>query len=318
MRKPPRSHRFQGAARIDAPDTVATRGAATALIVAAALCLAVVHEVAAEALAPAESNAEQEFFPVDEYVGDDGLTGDDIYTRVVANRFDAFEQTSSLRSGGENGRFQDVRLRLRYKNFSNDGGKVVSKTIAKYFEPSDVRHLGYLVINKHKGPDDQFVYRPSARKVRRVNVRGEAIAGTDFSFEDVVPPEFGDGSHHRMPDDEIEGRPVFVVTVVPHASTESEYSKLRIAIEKDHYVPIQTHYWDNKRVLVKRLDADPTTISQHQARENGELKQVWIVRHSRMTQLKLGTFTELNIAEFEADPKLRNRHFSERELTASR
>ncbi len=274
--------------------------------------------LAATAALAASADDEVEFFPLDEYVGEDGLSGDDIYRGVVANRFDAFEQIGRMRSGSQNGRFVDVRLRIRYKNFRNKSSRVISKTIAKYFEPSDVRHLGYLVINKTKGPDDQFVYRPSARKVRRVNVRGEAIAGTDFSFEDVVPPEFEDGTHHRMPDAVVSGRPVWVVTVVPHAETESEYAKLVIAIEKEHFVPIQTHYWDNKRVLVKRLDADVDTINRFQAREDGEVKDVWLVLSSRMTQLKLDTWTDLSIEKFEADPNLRDRHFSERELTASR
>ncbi|MAJ59252.1 MAG: hypothetical protein CBC48_04015 [bacterium TMED88] len=263
-------------------------------------------------------DADETFFTVDEFVGEDGQTGDAIYKRVVANRFDAFEQVGRMRSGSRNQRFQDVRIRLRYMNVEKTGSPIVSKTIAKYFEPSDVRHLGYLIINKRKGPDDQFVYRPSARKVRRVNVRGEAVAGTDFSFEDIVPPEFEDGAHSRLPDQLIQGTPAYVVAVVPHADTESEYSKLVIAVEKEHFVPIQTHYWDNKRVLIKRLDVDPASISSHQATEKGQAKEVWVALSSKMTQLKLDTFTELDIEEFKANPNLRSRHFSERELTASR
>ena len=91
-----------------------------------------------------------------------------------------------------------------------------------------------------------------------------------------------------------------------------------IAVEKEHFVPIQTHYWDNKRVLIKRLDVDPTSISSYQATEKGEPKEVWVALSSKMTQLKLDTFTELNIEDFKANPNLRSRHFSERELTASR
>jgi len=269
-------------------------------------------------MALGQNGAGEPFFSTDEFIGEDGQTGDDIYRNVVANRFDAFEQIGRMRSGSRNQRFQDVRIRVRYMNVEKENSPIVSKTIAKYFEPSDVRHLGYLIINKRKGPDDQFVYRPSARKVRRVNVRGEAVAGTDFSFEDIVPPEFEDGTHSRLPDQLIDGTPAYVVAVVPHADTESEYSKLVIAVEKEHFVPIQTHYWDNKRVLIKRLDVDPTSIFAYQATEKGEQKEVWVALSSKMTQLKLDTFTELNIEDFKANPNLRTRHFSERELTASR
>ena len=262
--------------------------------------------------------AEPEFIPIDEYVGPDGLSGDALYQRILENRFDAFEQTLALRSGAPGGRYSETRLRLRHRSYREESDGILSKTIAKYFEPGDVRHLGYLVINKRSGPDDQFVYRPSARKVRRVNVRGEAIAGTDFSFEDIVPPEFEDATHHRMPDEEIDGVPVYVITVVPRPETESEYAKLVIYVEKEHFVPIRTLYWDNKRVLVKRLDARRDSIERRSARYSGEPRDVWVAMRSRMQHLKLETFTELSIEELRADPKLRDRHFSERELTASR
>jgi len=259
-----------------------------------------------------------EFLPVDDYLGPDGLTGDALYEKILDNRFDAFEQTLTLRSGAPGGRFSAVKLRLRYKSFRDEHDGILSKTIAKYFEPGDVRHLGYLIINKATGPDDQFVYRPSARKVRRVNVRGEAIAGTDFSFEDVVPPEFEDGTHHRLADATVDGRPVYVVAVVPRPETESEYAKLVLYVEQEHFVPIRTLYWDNKRVLVKQLDAEPESIERHAARRHGQARDVHIAMRSRMKHLKLETFTELSIESLEADPKLRDRHFSERELTASR
>ncbi|MCH2186716.1 outer membrane lipoprotein-sorting protein [Myxococcota bacterium] len=288
------------------------------LRVARSLLITLATLLAATGAALGQGEADETFFSLDEFVGEDGQTGDDIYRQVVANRFDAFEQIGRMRSGSRNRRFQDVRIRLRYMNVEKDGSPIVSKTIAKYFEPSDVRDLGYLIINKRKGPDDQFVYRPSARKVRRVNVRGEAVAGTDFSFEDIVPPEFEDGVHSRLPDQLIQGTPAYVVAVVPHADTESEYSKLVIAVEKEHFVPVQTHYWDNKRVLIKRLDVDPSSISSHQATEKGEAKDGWVALSSKMTQLKLDTFTELEIEEFKANPNLKSRHFSERELTASR
>jgi len=266
-----------------------------------------------------EVASEEAFVPLDEFVGPDGLTGAAIYERVLENRFDAFEQIVSLRSGAASGGgFQTVRVRLRYRNYRHDDTRVLSKTIAKYLEPTDVRHLGYLVINKRSGQDDQFVYRPSARKVRRVNVRGESIAGTDFSFEDIVPPEFEDGTHHRMPDEILDGRAVYVVTVVPKPETESEYSKLVLSIDPEHFVPIKTLYWDNKRVLVKQLDVDPASITRYDARYDGEPKVVHLATHSRMKHLKLETYTDLTIEEFDARPELRDRHFSERELTASR
>ena len=269
---------------------------------------------------PAHAVAEEEFLPIDEYIGPDGLTGDSIYQSMLDNRFESYGQRLVMRSGDQGGNFQLVEVGLKYKRYDPEKKGILSKTIAKYFEPHDVRHLGYLIINKEEGQDDQFVYRPSSRKVRRVNVRGESIMGTDFAFEDVVPPEFEDGTHHRMPDEDVEDRKVFVVTHVPNAATESEYSKLVIYIDKERFIPLRTWYWDNKRVLVKRLDADLSTINKYEGNNgaDGKPRTVWIAERSSMKQLKTGSFTELEIENFEADPKLRDRDFSQRQLTRSR
>jgi hypothetical protein len=287
----------------------------------ALVCLIVGTFIAGLIAGPA-AFAEAEFIPIDEFIGEDGQSGDSIYDRVLKNRFDAFQQHINLHSGDAAGNHHDVELRLRYKSYRDDDDEVLSKTIAKYFAPQDVRHLGYLVINKREGQDDQFVYRPSARMVRRVNVRGETIAGTDFAIEDIVPAEMEDGAHFRLADAEVDGIPTYVVTVVPDLDSESEYAKVILYIEKQHYVPIQSLYWDNKRVQIKRLRADPASI---EAVERGvgdasedATKKVWIARKSRMDHLKLGTFTELEVASHEAMPTLRDRHFSQRELTASR
>lgn len=260
----------------------------------------------------------EEFIPIEEWVSEDGLTGDAIYNRMLENRFNSYEQRLRMHSGDQGGNFQDVLMRVRYRSYRKESDRTLSKTIAKYFEPQDVRHLGYLVINKRSGVDDQFVYRPSSRKVRRINVRGEAIAGTDFAFEDIVPQELEDGRHFRLPDGNVGGRAAYVVTVVPRPETESEYSKFVMYLDREHYVPLRTVYWDNKRARIKELTAAPDSIAVFEDEEDGAVKRIWIATKSRMVHLKQDSFTELEIVSLEANPGLRDRDFSERELTSSR
>ena len=269
-------------------------------------------------LATIASAQEPEFLPYEDHPSEDGLSGDDLYSRMLENRFSSFEQILSMRSGDSGGNFQEVQLRLRYLSYREPKKKrILSRTIAKYFAPSDVRHLGYLVINKRSGPDDQFVYRPSTRKVRRINVRGEAIAGTDFAFEDVVPQEFEDGAHFRLPDALVDGRETYVVAVVPRIETESEYAKFVLHLEKEHHVPVRTLYWDNKQTPIKRLDARWDSIQRYEDVDAGNPKEVWIATESKMQHLKLGSFTVLQSERLVAAPGLRDRDFSERELTRS-
>jgi len=263
------------------------------------------------ALAPAV-NAEPP-----ETASDASLSGDAIYQKLLDNRFNSYEQKLDMTSGDRGGHFQKVEMEVKYLNFREKKKRIVSKTIAKYQAPQDVRHLGYLVINKSDGSDDQFVFRPSSRRVRRVNLRGEAISGTDFSFEDVLPQEFEDATYARLPDEQLGEIPVYVIALTPVAESDSEYSKMVSWIEKEHFVPLRTRYWDNRDVLIKELDSKPASITMYEDEEKGKTKKVWTPRESKMTHLKLGSFTELEIVELKANPGLREKHFSERELTRS-
>lgn len=255
--------------------------------------------------------------PNQQWIGEDGLDGDAIYARVLANRFDQSTQLISLSSKDRSNHRQYVEMDQKYLR-DNEDESVVSRSIAKYLRPVDVRHMGYLIINKRTGPDDQFVYQPSSRRVRRINARTEAISGTDFTMEDVIPQEAEDGDHFRLPDVTHKGRPAWVVVVVPHEDTNSNYSKFVITVEKERAIPLQTDYWDDRGVQIKQLRADPKSIEFFDTRDaDGEEKQIWIIRRSKMMHLKRESQTVLNVLDFDPNPGLTKRDFTERILTAS-
>lgn len=249
---------------------------------------------------------------------EDALTGDEIYRRVLENRFRAYEQRLEMESGDRTGHAQDVRLEMKYMSFKGQSETILSKTIAKYHSPQDVRHMGYLVVNKREGADDQFVYRPSSRRVRRVNLRGEAVFGTDFSFEDIIPQEFEDATYQRLPNDQVDDLDCFSVEVTPVKDAESEYSRFVVNVHKEHFIPLRTRYWDNRDVEVKLVTADVSTITSYDTEEEGEPKQVWIAQKSRVVNLKADSYTALTVVDLTPNPKLGSRDFSERKLTASR
>jgi hypothetical protein len=283
-----------------------------ASLCAAALCG--IASLCVVALAPGPVHAD-EFIPIEEWRGEDGLTGDDIYDRVVANRFDSSRSLLSMSSRDRADHRQYVELDVKYLR-GEPGDEVLSMSLAKYPRPVEVRHMGYLVINKRDGPDDQFVYRPSTRNVRRINARTEAISGTDFTLEDIVPREAEDADSYRMADTEYKGRPAYVVTVVPHEDVRSSYSKFVVTVEKERAVPLLTDYWDDRGVHVKQLRADPRSIEAFSEERDGAPKRIWIVRRSKMMHLKRESQTVLNVLDFTPNPDLSERDFSQRELTA--
>ncbi len=239
-----------------------------------------------------------------------GLTGREIYQCVLDNRFDSYIQSSRLVSGDRGEATQESKLRMTWRTFRDENGEasgsVLSKSLVKYTDPFDLRYSGYLIVNNEGRPNDQFVYLNSTRRIRRVNLRREAVFGTDFTFEDIVPREIEDGDYARLPDRVIEGTPVFVVEVTPKDFTDSEYSKFVIHVEKEHCVPLLTRYWDTREIEVKELTAPWESVK--------EVDGIWWPYQLTMRNLQLETFTTLEVEELEANPKLARKVFDLRRL----
>jgi hypothetical protein len=230
----------------------------------------------------------------------DGLTGEDIYARVIEKRFRSFTEESRLISADRSGRKQETRLRLHWKDFRNGDGEpadgILSKAVVRYTHPTDIRYAGYLVQSNAGRANDQFVYYPSKRRVVRVSLRNETLHGTDFSFEDVIPRELEDASYERKPDAEFGGIPVYVVELVPREKVDSEYSKVWVYVDRERFVPLRTRYWDAAGVEIKELAADPATLR--------EFDGIWIPMQATMRHLLLETWTKLVITSFVPNPEL--------------
>jgi hypothetical protein len=238
-----------------------------------------------------------------------GLTGKNIYERVLQNRFDAYVQTSVLTSGDRGGSEQESRLRMTWKNFRENDEPVrgvLSKTLVKYTHPFDLRFSGYLIVNNHQRHNDQFVYLNSSRRIRRVNLRGEAVFGTDFTFEDVVPREVEDSTYRRLSDETVDGVPCFVVEVTPLEHADSDYSRFVVYVEQEHYVPLRTRYWDDRELEVKELTAKHDGIR--------EFDGVFVPMRTTMRNLQLDTYTSLQIEDLDHEPGLRATDFDLRRL----
>jgi hypothetical protein len=244
-----------------------------------------------------------------EAASSDGLSGRAIYERVADNRFTSFAQESVLLSADRVGRVQESRFSMKWKDFSDEDGRdVLSKTLVKYTHPFDLRYAGYLIQVNRGRPNDQFVYYPSRRRVVRVNLRSEAVYGTDFSFEDIVPREPQDFDYRRLPDEDLDGIPVQVVELFPREFVDSEYSKIRVYVERERPVVLRARYWDAAGVAVKEFAAEPGDVRRY--------GDTWVVMAGTMRNLLLESWTRLEVAELEPNPHFTRDAFDLRRLEA--
>jgi len=245
--------------------------------------------------------------------GDAALTGRAIYQRVLDNTYDSFIQTSRLYSGDRGGNEQWTRFKIWFRSDRKEGvepaaGQVIAKSRVQYTEPYEIRHAGYLVLSRADRVNDQFVYMPSQRRVKRVNLRGEAVFGSDFSFEDLLPREIEDAVYRRLADERTLGRDCFVIEATPEKDARSEYSRMIVYIDKQRSIPLLTRYWNGREIEFKELKADPESVER--------IEGVWVAKRMTMRHLKLETYSRLELASIQANPQLNDRTFELRQLDA--
>lgn len=244
---------------------------------------------------------------------DASLSADLIYERVLGNRFDASIQEVALTSGDRAGRRELIKLQMlwrRYADLPEEEGAVLSRTLVRYLEPGDIRGAGYLVINKRSGPDDQFMYLKSMRRIRRVNLSNETVLGTDLSLEDIVPRELEDAAVSRTQDSAVDGQPCYVIDAVPVEGVDTQYSKFSLYVEPEHFVPLRTRYYDRAGVEIKELRARAESIRA--------IEGVYLPLEATMRQLQDESFTEVRVELLVPNPDLPKKYFTQRQLQARR
>lgn len=236
----------------------------------------------------------------------ESLTGRQIYARFLRNRNRESDQKMRVVSRDPGGNEALSRFNLRLKDYRDENDEAVDGILAKVLirvsYPSGVRHTGYLIITKDPGPDDQFAYLSSMRRVRRVDLKHTSLLGTDFTFYDVAFQDIEDSDYVRLPDEVIDGTPVYVVETQFKDTTESDYHHIVMYLEKEHYVPLRVRYWDEFDVEVKEMKASQSSI-----RSFGD---VWVATESTMTNLLEQTSSTLWIDQLDTEPDFESRHFS--------
>jgi hypothetical protein len=240
------------------------------------------------------------------------LTGREIYDRFLKNKLHSGIQHNRVISIDPGGNTQESRFWVRWKDYRDAEDKptdgVYSKTLIKFLDPFDMRNTAFLMVvregkaGEKKVVADQFVYQPSARRTRRVKLNGQSVGGTDVSFDDIAFEDADDAEHKRMPDEVINGTPVYVVESTIKPLKFSKYSKTLTYLEKEHYVPLHTRYWDPAKVEVKEMVADPRSIR--------EFNGTWVASEALVTNLKEKTSTKVFVENLDPNPELADRLFS--------
>ncbi len=176
-------------------------------------------------------------------------------------------------------------------------------TLLRFIGPEYLRGSGLLMIERLDGTSDTWLYQRSARRPRRVSTsqKSDSFYGSDLTFEDLEHNDWRRFQLRRLPDILEQGRSTYVVEA--HARHESQYSRMRIHVEKKRLALLRVDFYQaGSADPIKSLVIRPEDIV-----ENGawlEPRRLWIRQHGR------DAGTEVEFARIESDKEIMNQVFS--------
>jgi len=123
--------------------------------------------------------------------------------------------------------------------------------------PRDVEGTAILIHAHGLKPDDQWLYLPAIKRVKRISTRSKSgpFVGSEFAYEDLstwLPEKY---SHRFLGEETVDGVECLKVENVP-AYEDSGYSKLLQWTDKEILRPRRIDYYDRKGDLLKTLTFD--------------------------------------------------------------
>jgi len=144
-------------------------------------------------------------------------------------------------------------LRLQALEQETDG----DKRLIVFDEPRDVQGTAFLVFTKKQGNDDQWLYLPALKRVKRIASKNQSgpFVGSEFAYEDLSSQEVEKYTYKYLRDEEIEGQGCYVVERYP-VDENSGYTRQIVWLDQQEYRVLKTEYYDRKGELLKTFVAE--------------------------------------------------------------
>jgi len=197
-------------------------------------------------------------------------------------------------------------IRSRTLEVEGDG----DKTLIIFDTPADVKGTALLSFTHKSGPDDQWLYLPALKRVKRIasNNKSGPFMGSEFAYEDIASQEVEKYTYKFLRDDTLDDMAVFVFERYP-VDEKSGYTRQIIWMDKEHYKERKIEYYDRKDALLKTL----LFTDYHQY-----LDRYWRAHDMYMENHQTGKSTRLLQSNFQYRTGLTDRDFDKNALKRAR
>lgn len=143
-------------------------------------------------------------------------------------------------------------LRLQSLEFKGSGAGDKSLTI--FDEPRDIKGTAFLSHTKISDPDDQWLYLPALKRVKRISSANKSgpFVGSEFAYEDLLSFEVEKYNYNWLRDEKCGDLECFVIERQP-VYENSGYTKQIVWVDKGEYRIMRVDFYDRKETLLKTL-----------------------------------------------------------------
>jgi len=198
------------------------------------------------------------------------------------------------------------KLRIKTLELLSDG----DKSLTIFDSPRDIKGTAFLSFSHPIGSDDQWLYLPSLKRIKRISSHNKSgpFMGSEFAFEDLSSFEVEKYSYKYLGDEIVDGVDSYLVEQNP-IDKNSGYTKRIVWLDKTDYKVQRIDFYDRKDSLLKTL-----SYSHYQQ----YLNKFWRADTMLMVNHQNGKSTELKWSNYTFKTGLKQSDFNKNTLKRTR
>ena len=200
------------------------------------------------------------------------------------------------------GRESVRRMRFKVLEVAADG----DKSLFVFDQPRDVQGTALLTHSHINTLDDQWLYLPALKRVKRISAskRSGSFMGSEFSYEDMSPPEVEEYTYKYLRDEPC-GELTCTVTEQTPLDEKSGYSRKLLWQDTGELRTWKMELYDRKAAHLKTLTFE--NYRQY-------LDRYWRAGEQTMVNHLTGASTVLHWTDFQFRTNLDDREFTQTAL----
>ncbi|MBT8383481.1 MAG: outer membrane lipoprotein-sorting protein, partial [Ignavibacteria bacterium] len=129
------------------------------------------------------------------------------------------------------------------------------KSLVIFNEPRDVKGTAFLSFTHKSGPDDQWLYLPALKRVKRIasDNKSGPFMGSEFAYEDISSQEVEKYTYKYIKDEKMNSMDCYLVERYP-VDKSSGYTRQEVWYDREHYRPMKVVFYDRKNSKLKTFN----------------------------------------------------------------